>query len=216
MKMVDQKPGVSEAVQEAVEQHPGIKSCLGLGLLNYSAVARWLSEEGLVKNSNETAIVSALKRYKRKTTPNPVKESNLTRLIAESTMNLQNDIAIIRVKPGYDWRRIAEKVKMFHVVEGPSVTNLIVDSRKLNPPSEGVLEVKTGLAAINVKSSKEFADTPGALYALLFPLAVKGINIEESISCYTDKILIVTENDAPEAFAALTHFIEQARSSARV
>lgn len=204
---------ISKAVRRSLSSRPSVVDCLKLDLINYSELARQLSSE-LGSGANEAAIVSAIKRHRLELDAVGVDERT-RKLVAASTMELRPDVAILSIPKNSDWRPLQQKLTVFHIIEGASVTNLVVDERTLDSvPSltlEGVV-IRKGLAAITVRNDPSFASTPGALVHLIWPLSANGINLEETLSCYTDKILILKLEDAHKAFRLLNELIASARA----
>ena len=62
-------------------------------------------------------------------------------------------------------------------------------------------------AAITVHSPKEITTTPGCISAFYNQLWRRQVNVEDTVSCYTDTIMVVDMKDASRAFEALTELI---------
>ena len=56
-------------------------------------------------------------------------------------------------------------------------------------------------------SPREIMDTPGCVSAFYDQLSRKNVNVEDTVSCYTDTIMVVEMKDASRAFEALTELI---------
>ena len=74
-----------------------------------------------------------------------------------------------------------------------------------------ILEVEDDLAAIIIHSPEEIIKTPGCAIAFYNQLARRHINIEDTVSCYTDTIVLVRMSDIGKAFNALTELISNSR-----
>ena len=204
---------VAKSVRKAIESKPSVVDCLKADVVNYSALARLLCKELAIEN--EEAVVSAIKRHKESLEPFR-HDKRVRRLVAESTIELKPDVAIITVPKEFDWRALHQKFRVHHVVEGPSYTTVVVDERSLgNATTVPGGEVRSGLAAITVKSTPEFVSTPGSMVHFISPISFNGINIEEVMSSYTDKIILVKLEDAARAFSCLNELINDARKELR-
>jgi len=64
-----------------------------------------------------------------------------------------------------------------------------------------------------VQSPREIIDTPGCAIAFYNPVSRRHINIEETMSCFTDTILVLRIEDVGKAFTALTDLIAEARKT---
>ncbi len=78
---------------------------------------------------------------------------------------------------------------------------------------DDILEEKRNLAAIIMHSPPEIIGVPGCAIAFYAPLSRRRVNIEETMSCFTDTIIVVGMDDAGKAFATLTDMIAQARKA---
>ena len=74
-----------------------------------------------------------------------------------------------------------------------------------------ILEIEEDLAAIMIHSPEEIIKTPGCAIAFYNQLAHRHINIEDTVSCYTDTIVLVKMSDVGKAFHALTDLISNSR-----
>ncbi len=203
---------ISKAVRRTLSSKPSVVDCLKLDLINYSALARMLSQELGIRN--EQAIVSAIKRHKHELDSFDV-DVQTRKLLANSTIELRPDVAVLSFPKNTNWKPLQDRLTIFHIIEGAAVTNLVVDERTLAHTPTAVLEgavVRKGLAAITVRSVPAFSSMPGALVHLIWPLSANGINLEEALSCYVDKILILRLDDAQKAFSILNDVIARSRS----
>lgn len=72
---------------------------------------------------------------------------------------------------------------------------------------------RQNLATIVVQSPREIIDVPGCAIAFYNPVSRRHINIEETMSCFTDTILVLRMEDVGKAFTALTDLIAEARKT---
>ncbi|MCS7119943.1 MAG: hypothetical protein RMJ07_05410 [Nitrososphaerota archaeon] len=212
--MVD---SLSKAVQTLIDNDSSIRDALERGYANYSAVARLLKpkiEEVLGRTVTISGLTTAVKRAKRYGTP----RADSLKIIAESTINLRTHVAKISLEKT---RRNLEKARLlsadfpeafFQVLEGATTLTLITDQKIFGKvcstfPSEEILEKKEDLAAIILQSPKEIVNTPGCISIFYSLLSRWQINIEETISCYNETIIIIRMEDAPKSFSLMTELI---------
>jgi len=93
----------------------------------------------------------------------------------------------------------------------PSIT-LIFDQRlysrvKRSLAGAEVLEESEEGAAITVHSPEDITTTPGCISSFYNQLSRRKVNIEDTVSCYTDTIMVVGMKDASRAFEALTELV---------
>ena len=60
-----------------------------------------------------------------------------------------------------------------------------------------------GLTLITIKSPEDIETTPGVVSYLYSLFGEHGINIVETMSCWTDTIFVVSEDDFPKAMRVL-------------
>ena len=71
-----------------------------------------------------------------------------------------------------------------------------------------VLENTRNLAAIIVNSPIGVINVPGVVFAIYGQVAKRQINIEDTVSCFTDTIIVVNTKDVAIAFTALNELFE--------
>jgi hypothetical protein len=212
---------LSKTVQFLIEHDPSIQDSLERGYGNFSAIARLLKpkvEEILGKEVTVGGLITAVKRAKASYMP----RSQYQKIIAESVINLRTDVAKISMEKT---RRNLEKARLvsadfpeafFQVLEGASSLTLITDQRIFDEvrsvfKEDELLDEKQNLAAIIVQSPRGIVDTPGCITAFYNPISRGQINIEETISCFTETIIVLRMGDAARAFTILSDLITNAR-----
>jgi flagellar motor component MotA len=106
--------------------------------------------------------------------------------------------------------------EFIQVSESISAITLIIDQRMLEnvtTPFKGqiILEKEINLAAIIINSPEMIITTAGCLTAFYNQVSRRHVNIEDTVSCFTDTIIVVKMKDVGQAFAALTDLISNAR-----
>jgi hypothetical protein len=109
---------------------------------------------------------------------------------------------------------INEKAIM-QIIQGAQAITIIADEKLKNEivnaiGKENVLHVRPDLVEITVKSPEKITDTSGVFSYLADNLAENGVNLAETVSCYTDTIFIVDESDMIHAYSILSNVIESA------
>ncbi len=214
---------LTKTVQSLIKDDPPLQEALVRGYGNYSAIARLLKpkvEEALGRKVTLEGLITAVKRAK------PVFEprSEYLKIIAESVINLRTDVAKISLEKT---RRNLEKARLisadfpeafFQVLEGATTLTLVTDQRIFDRVQsvfreEETLEKKEYLTAIIVQSPRGIVDTPGCIASFYNSIAMAQINIEETISCFTETIIVLGREDAVRAFSLLTDLITNARKT---
>jgi len=214
---------LTKTVQSLIQDDPPLQEALVMGYGNYSAIARLLKpkvEEALGRKATLEGLITAVKRAK----PVFVPRSEYLKIIAESVINLRTDVAKISLEKT---RRNLEKARLisadfpeafFQVLEGATTLTLVTDQRIFDRVQsvfreEETLEKKEYLTAIIVQSPRGIVDTPGCIASFYNSIAMAQINIEETISCFTETIIVLGREDAVRAFSLLTDLITNARKT---
>ena len=106
------------------------------------------------------------------------------------------------------------------IIEGMKTITLIFDQRLTDKirsefPLENITEKKNNLVAIIITSPKKIIETPGCIVSFYNAISRKHINIEETLSCSTETILVLQLKDVGKALTALTDLISEARIISR-
>jgi hypothetical protein len=200
--------------REYIDSHPSIRDCLQMGLVNLSALARRIVNETDVES--EDAALIACRRY---TMPPGFRsrEAAVKALLRKSKVEIHSKVAIITVLPSYDVIREVGRVtpkyfgkgRLFRIVQGSTGLTLICDEALADEllellPRRDVIAATDGLVEMIVTSPEEIARTPGVISYLMAALAADGINLNETMSCHTDSIFLVSESDMMRAFTTVS------------
>jgi aspartokinase len=189
---------------------------------NISALARLIKpqiDQMLSKNTSIESIITALKRSKH---DYDVAEKPIAGILASSTITVNTDVAKVSAKKS---KKTIEKVakamtqnvgNFISISESIMSITLVFDDVLLQDVKamftyDDILEMENDMAAIIVHSPEEIIKTPGCAIAFYNQLARRHINIEDTVSCYTDTILLVKMEQVGKAFNALTDLISNSR-----
>jgi len=223
MKEPPQKESVAERTRAYIDAHPSVKDCIAKDLINYSSLARMIMKDLDIKN--EEAVMIACRRYAQKLARKD-HEGEILSILADSRLEVKTKICIVTASN--DWAVLQRLEKLFaklinqkalmQVIQGAQAITIIADeklrSEVVTEVGEGnVLKVREDLVEITVKSPQRIGETSGVFSYLASNLAEQGVNIVETVSCYTDTIFIVHEKDMIPAYSLLSNLLE---SSERV
>lgn len=216
---------VTKAVRDEVESDLSIQDAMARDYLNLSALARLLAPKVAArtgrkeKDVSEAGVATALKRLKGSYS---LKPQRVAKVIAESVVNVRTHVSRLSVERT---RRTLQTVStllstyredFIQVSESISSITLIFDQRlhaKVKRALSGaeILDEGEGGAAITVHSPEEIMSIPGCVSAFYNQLFRRRVNVEDTVSCYTDTIMVVGMKDASRAFEALTELIGDER-----
>src|SRR3990170_5404194 len=215
---------ISKTVQELVNGDLSLQNALERDYGNCSAIARMLKpkvEESLGQKVKLESVITAVKRCQADYTP---VHEDVAVIIANSVINLRTGVAKISVEKTKKTLENMRKAltdfqgEFLQILEGMSAVTLIFDQKLFDYVSSlfwkgDILEKKKDLAAIIIRSPREITYTPGCLVAFYNSLARRHINIEETISCSTDTIIVLSMESVGKAFTTLTDLIAEARKA---
>lgn len=212
---------VNKIIKNMVLNDVFLATSLNRGYTNLSAVARDLRpgiERRIGESVNLEAIISALKRNRdlsRKF------DRRVLEALAQTSIQLVTSVTKFVIPANRNERILkwAYDMKLpgtIYISTSSEFTTLILEDRNLSTFSEGlkrgVLDKKSGLAVLVLKSPRSILDVPGFLMSVYSKLAFAGINIEETTNSYTDAIIVVREDESGEAFNAIRELIEFSRT----
>lgn len=209
---------ISEATRKILARYPYLEEYMGLGIVNYRALARDIKEDlkrELGREVNIQSVVSAVRRHP--VSKGKREKEEIYRLLSKSEVSLRYDVGAITIlldapSSKIDPREVDEGLIM---IRGIETLTIVVEERLIGAFKEkfkdAVISSNKNLASVIVKSPKEIADTPGVIAHLANILAVEKINIVEMMSSYTETWFIVDEKDALKTVEAMRQEIKRAR-----
>ena len=213
---------ISKTVQELVDEDLSLQDALQRNYANYSAIARMFKPKIKDEIGEEVNIESIITAVKRAKVNYRILQGKITKVIAGSGLNIRTDMAKVSVeKTKGNLEKMRKLLSTFsaeflQVLEGNSVITLISDINSFNKiisifVKKDIIDQKKNLSTIIIKSPDEITSTPGCVQAFYNAVSRRHINIEETMSCYTETILVLAMDDISKTFAALTDLITKAR-----
>lgn len=215
---------IAERARSYIDAHPCIRDCVSKGLINYSSLARLIMKD--LDIDNEEAVMMACRRYAGKLSVTSEHELSILRILMDSRLEMRTKTCIVTAKN--DWTVLHKMDNLFkdlwtdnsimQIVQSASAVTIIADEtlkgRIVDTVGRfNVIKIREGLVEIAVKSPERIVDTSGVIAFLITNLSNAGINIEETISCHTDTIFIVDEDDMIDAYGVLTKAIKSAEET---
>ncbi len=213
---------ISKIVQELVDSDLSLQDALQRDYANYSAIARIFFpkiKDELGKEVNFESVITAVKRAKANYR---ILQGKITKVIAGSGLNIRTDMAKVSVeKTKENLEKVRKMLATFsaeflQVLEGNSIITLISDINSFNKiisifSKKEIIDQKKNLSTIIINSPDEITSTPGCVQAFYTAVSRRHINIEETMSCFTETILVLAMEDISKTFTALTDLITEAR-----
>lgn len=201
---------ITKETRSYVLQHPSIRDCLAMGMLNHSALARKICSDLNIKSFD--AVLAAVKRVSFRGTDSTL-DSRIRHMVRGAQVRVTNKIAVVVVEPG-NFENILMLQKSvrkargrFNMVDGDEVITLIISEQHLGlvrlTLKNTIRSVTENLSQINLVFDERLETTPGVVAYFYGLLAFNGINIREELSCWTDLILVVDDKDVPRVLQLL-------------
>ena len=185
---------ISKEVVTYLKQKPYVLEAVEQEIVNYSALARKISED--LGNANFEAVKSILIRLSKELrNKKKNREQKVISLLKKADFSINNKIATIHHISPLNIESIAFS-------KTPSGYMYFV---KENVAEKSTFKkIDYGFAIIHIKFPKEIEETPGVAAFLFSKLASENINIFHIMDCREDTFLVIKEFDAPLAFKALS------------
>ena len=206
---------ITKLTENFILEHPSIKDCLTNSLVNYSALSRKIAVEAqLDLKKNFDAILIACRRLKRKLKQDEIFENKILKILRNSKIEIRNKIVGIVLEKDIFFGHLVELEKEIRkrnetvkVIEGASGITIIIPEEFFdlvkNYFKNKIILANKNLAEITIKSPKEIETTPGTYAYVCSLLGENNINIVETLSCWTDSIFLIKEEDVGKVIGLL-------------
>ncbi len=200
-------PTTTEITEKYLSEHPSILDCLKNGIINYSKLSRKITKElDIEKKTSIEAILIACRRYETKIKNEKILEDKILKILKESELEIKNKIAVTIIdKRKYLWKiheiekKYQKSADTFYAIEGSKVFTIITTEKHIqnlnNVFGNAIIKTSKNLVMIIIKSPKDLENTPGVNAFVYSKFREHGINIVEQISCWTDTIVVISEDD---------------------
>ena len=193
---------------------------------NYTAIARLIKpkvEKDLGRKVNFDSLITSVKRIKPRYLP---AEGGIEGVLARSIVNVRTDVAKLNLEKSKRALEAARNIlatyqeEFLQFSESYSAITLIFDQKLLEDihkkfNDDDVLDEQSDLAAIIVHSPKEIVRTPGVVLTIYTKIAENHVNIEDTVSCFTDTIVVIRMDDVARTFSSLTDLISECRAKTK-
>lgn len=198
---------ITKITEGYIAEHPFVKDCLKKGLINYSSLTRQICLDlNLDAKKSFDAVLIACRRFYNKVKSEATVEKKILEILKSSKIEVRNKINALVLEKGIffpnllDIEKKAKKSnETFHIVEGATAITIIASddfAKKIKQTFRNkILRENENLVEVVLKSPKELETTAGVISYLYSLLGENGINVVETLSCWTDTIFLVEEKD---------------------
>jgi hypothetical protein len=208
-------PEIDQRIRSWIEKQPEVKKCLEKNLIERYTLSKLISkEEGFV----EEAVFQVVENMY------PSEQSAaINFVIANSIIETRSKISTLATKN--DWKILLkiEKIleRMLQVITTSSSIILVMEEPWLEESCsvvgrEEIIYTEKSLSQIIITSPQEIETTPGVVSRFYGMLALKGVNVVETVSCSTDTIFLVKPDQFLLAYTTLRDLITNTRRNADV
>lgn len=200
-------PTTTELTEKYLAGHPSIKDCLREGIINYSKLSRKIAKElDIEKKTSMEAILIAARRYEEKIKKEKTRQEKIIQILKRSELEIKNKIFVAIIQKYIlpeSLLAIEKKIKKqgdaVYAIEGTKTYTLITSEKYLedirNKFKNRITKITKDQAMIIMKNPSGIEETTGFTAYLYSLFGEHGVNILETMSCWTDTIIVVSEND---------------------
>lgn len=206
---------ISQAVSDIISVRPYLRELLSDNLLNITELARSMRHdvaEICMKEVTTEAVAMAIRRLPK----NPV-DTRLAKLLKEPfDIMVRSRICEITVRKQGNIKKIqsilgdltTSSEHFFTITQGIYEDTIMVSEiyrrKVLSIFKHGdVVAQFDDLVALTIRIPPASVETPGVYYMILKTFALEDINVIEIVSTYLECTILVREDDAERAFAAI-------------
>lgn len=202
---------IVQTIWKAIDDDPSIKRDLARGLVNTSALARYLITDKHIDTTLEAAI-SAIRRYQHDAFTDIYTPAS--RLLGQTiNISTRSNLAEIALTKDDDVQyRLPKVFDIIHYVRGDVLRimqanesiRLLIDEKNMDTVlglfhQDKVLATDKNLAEIAIHIHPKMQKTPGILSILANELSLNNINIIEAMTCPPEMLFIVKNDDFQQA-----------------
>ena len=201
-------------VWNILDSSPSIRRCMSQGLINNTALARYIIEEKKV-DSTLDAVSSAIRRYEL--TQHVEIFSTANNIVSLGSISTKSKLANIALMKDTGVEELLPKlfsIIQFHrgdvlrIIQADEAIKILVNEKNLDTvlqlfPKSKIIKINRNLAEINIHLHPEAVNTPGIIAIISNELAINEVNVMETMSCVPEMLLFVKEKDMLKAYNVL-------------
>tara|TARA_Y100000310_G_C20694649_1_gene824691 strand:+ start:896 stop:1528 length:633 start_codon:yes stop_codon:yes gene_type:complete len=208
-------PTTAELTEEYIMKHPSIKDCLVKGIINFSSLSRIIAKELSVdKKTSKEAILMAVIRLKDKIKKEKTNEEEIINLMKNNELEFKTKVfTIIAEKTALHKiidieQEIRKSGDPIYIIEGTKSFTLISSVKhytKLHSLLKNyIIKENKNLVLVIIKSDRDIEKIKGVMSTFCTALYENDINIIDTMSCWTDTIFLIEEEDLQKMMKALS------------
>jgi len=202
---------ITHDVWKTLDNNPSIRREMNRGLINASALARYLIKEKKIDASLD-AVIGAIRRYELDK-PDDIFNKAYKLLALTVNISTKSNLAEISLIKDSQVQQILPKLfgiiqyirgDVLRVAQANDSIRLLIDEKNMKKvislfPKDKIITEETDLAEINIYIHPKMQTTPGILAVIATELANNGINIVEVMTCPPEMIWVVKKEELVKA-----------------
>ena len=198
-------------VWKILDTSPSIRKDMGLGLINNSALARYIIKEKKL-DAEMDAILSAIRRYEIELNEDLINTAN--NIICHSAISTKSRLSNISIIKDTETQKLLPKLftlinynrgDVLRIIQADESIKILVDEKNLEKvkrvfSQDKIIKIDENLGEINIHLHPEAVNTPGIIAVISNELLMNEINIMETMSCVPELLWFVREKDLPLAY----------------
>jgi len=202
---------ITHDVWMILDKDPSIRRELQRGLINTSALARYLIKTKNIEGTLD-AVMNAIRRYPPDRFDDVFLKASKTLSQAINISTKSNLAEISLIKDADVQKALADVFKIISYIQGDTLrimqannsVRILIDEKNMENvltllPKNKIISKETNLAEINIYIHPLMQKTPGILAILANELAIKGINIVEVMTCPPEMLFIFKKEEFQNA-----------------
>jgi len=203
---------ITHNVWKILDNHPSIRRCMSQGLINTTALAKYIIQKNGQLNGGLDAVSSAIRRYKLERYDDIFDTAN--KIVGFGELSTRGKLANIAVIKDAEIQEILPELfsiihynrgDVLRIIQADEAIKILVNEKNLEKvsnlfPKEKIIKIDKSLAEINMHLHPDAVITPGIIAVISNELAINGINVMESMSCVPEMLWFVKEKDVLKAY----------------
>ncbi len=206
---------ITKETEKYIQEHPSTKESLKKGLINYSKLSREISKELNLPKKNFDAVLIACRRFWDKLKLEKKFEKPIMDILKKTKLEIKNKIVVVILEKNIYYQHLTDVEKeikkkngLFRAIEGANAITLITNEEFLDKIKylfkHKILKINQNLAEITLKSPQDLETTPGVMGYLYSLFGEHNLNIVETMSCWTDTIFVIRDQDIAKVMQILS------------
>lgn len=206
---------LTQEIWNFLDSEPSIRKELGRGTINVMALSKHIIKTKSL-NCSIDAVISSVRRYisEKKFSMNfpkveeIIKSSRISTKTRIAAIAMKRESRIIELLPNVFPLVELNRGDVMRLSEGKESIKLLVDEKNLQKildlfPKDKIIGVTKNLSELNITFGTGSIETVGVLATITNALAVKGINVVETIGCLPEFMIFLDTKDILKAHEAM-------------